>query len=45
MNGVSLPPTYSGYSYYSKIPFQIQQKNLNRHEILKFRDEGFQQVL
>ena len=40
MNGVSLPPTYSGYSYYSKDSFPNPTENLNRHEILKFRDEG-----
>ena len=41
MNGVSLPPTYSGYSYYSKDSFPNPTENLNRHEILKFRDEAF----
>jgi radical SAM superfamily enzyme YgiQ (UPF0313 family) len=41
-NGIDLPPTYSGYSYYSKDSFPNPTDNLTREEILKFRDDAFQ---
>ena len=40
--GIELPPTYSGYSYYSKDSFPNPADNLTREEILKFRDDAFQ---
>jgi radical SAM superfamily enzyme YgiQ (UPF0313 family) len=40
--GIDLPPTYSGYSYYSKDSFPNPTDNLTREEILKFRDDAFQ---
>ena len=39
--GVKLPPTYSGYSYYSKDSFPNPTDNLNRKQILEFRDDAF----
>jgi radical SAM superfamily enzyme YgiQ (UPF0313 family) len=41
-SGVELPPTYSGYSYYSKDSFPNPTESLTREEILKFRDDAFQ---
>jgi len=38
---VELPPTYSGYSYYSKDSFPNPTDSLTRQEILKFRDDVF----
>ena len=40
-SGVELPPTYSGYSYYSKDSFPNPTDSLTRQEILKFRDDVF----
>jgi|TARA_R100000030_G_scaffold32307_1_gene23913 radical SAM superfamily enzyme YgiQ (UPF0313 family) len=40
--GIELPPTYSGYSYYSKDSFPNPTETLSREEILKFRDDAFQ---
>jgi len=40
-SGVELPPTYSGYSYYSKDSFPNPTDSLTREEILKFRDDAF----
>ena len=40
--GTDLPPTYSGYSYYSKDSFPNPTEALSREEILKFRDDAFQ---
>jgi radical SAM superfamily enzyme YgiQ (UPF0313 family) len=40
--GIDLPPTYSGYSYYSKDSFPNPTESLSREEILKFRDDAFQ---
>jgi len=40
--GIDLPPTYSGYSYYSKDSFPNPTETLSREEILKFRDNAFQ---
>ena len=40
--GIDLPPTYSGYSYYSKDSFPNPTVTLSREEILKFRDNAFQ---
>jgi hypothetical protein len=40
--GIDLPPTYSGYSYYSKDSFPNPTDNLTRDDILKFRDDAFQ---
>ena len=40
--GIDLPPTYSGYSYYSKDSFPNPTETLSREEILKFRDDAFQ---
>ena len=39
--GVDLPPTYSGYSYYSKDSFPNPTESLTRQDILSFRDEAF----
>ena len=40
-SGVELPPTYSGYSYYSKDSFPNPTESLTRQDILSFRDEAF----
>ena len=39
--GFELPPTYSGYSYYSKDSYPNPTDSLTREEILKFRDDAF----
>ena len=39
--GFELPPTYSGYSYYSKDSYPNPTDSLIREEILKFRDDAF----